>query len=105
MTTNHSPAELAATMHAAYFNDTADALDAYLADCPYDNATLPTRRRLIDALSFDIRDLLHNANLDDLLPFAADLDDAAYDALADSLLTDYSYIPPLADLILADAHA
>jgi hypothetical protein len=102
MTTNRLALAIASTMHAAYFDDTAAALTTYLNSDPADEPNDPLRDRLIAALDRDIADLLHNANLADLLPFAIDLDDDAHTALSDYLLADDSFLAPLADLILAD---
>jgi hypothetical protein len=97
-----SPTELAAIMHRAYFNDTAPQLLAYLDSTPTDDPSRSLRDRLLTALDFDIADLLHNANLTDLLPFAMHLDDADYDALAERMTNNDDFIAPLADFILAD---
>lgn len=102
ITSTSTPAELAATMRRAYFDDLPRDLDDYLTLIPTDDDSRPLRDRLIIALDFDINDLLHNSNLSDLIPDAADLDDDAYLALETRLLDDDNYIPILADLIIAD---
>lgn len=105
MTTNQSPAELARIMHDAYFDDTAAAITTYLNSTPNDDPTRELRDRIELALDFDIADLIHNGNLNDLLPFAADLNDDDYDILADRILDDSTIIAELASLILLDIAA
>ena len=80
-----------------YFDDTIDEL--MTASTLPDSA--PMRDRLFDAIDSDIADMLHNANLSDLLPYADALSDADFDALLDALLDDNSFLTPLTDLIIA----
>lgn len=81
-----------------YCDDTiADFLSIFDADDRPDS----DRDAIFTALDIDIADMLHNANLADLLPYAADLSADDHDALSDSLLDDNSYLTPLTDLILA----
>jgi hypothetical protein len=102
--TNLSLTELATIAHDSYYATilTLDDLNAYLrAELmirPDDSIT--SRDDLLTALDTDIHDLLHNANLSDLLPFAADLDLDEYDALNDRIdCTEFTNL--IADLILA----
>lgn len=99
---NSTARDIATTMHRTYFDDTAAELNAYLDCTPTTDDSRSIRDNLIAALDFDIADMLHNANLADLIPDADALDDDAYIALDDRLLADDDYIPILADLILAD---
>lgn len=75
------------------------------------DATLDTRDELIDALDRDIRDMLHNCNLDMLFP-PNDIDaldrlnpnanDDTHDMLADRILQHADdFIPMIADRILS----
>lgn len=89
---------IAAIIFNSYYFD--DSIDALLIASTLPTST-PIFDRLIDALDSDIADMLHNANLADLLPYANDLTDADFDALSDALLDDDSYIPMIAELILA----
>jgi hypothetical protein len=68
-----------------YFDD-FDLAD-YIADT---DAALPIRARLLDALDRDIHDLIHNANLDLLIP-TDDMTDATFDAIIDDLLAAPRY--------------
>jgi hypothetical protein len=47
--------------------------------------TITTRDDLYRALDRDINDLIHNSNIADLIPAAADLSDDDFDALADRI--------------------
>lgn len=82
-----------------YFADSID--DILSASTLPDSASI--RDRIFDAIDSDIADMLHNSNLTDLLPFAADLelDDDDFDFLTNSLLDDNSFLTPLTDLILS----
>jgi hypothetical protein len=69
-----------------------------------DDADLTDRAELIDTLDRDIRDALHNANLD--FYFADDelatLTDDDYDALADRMLAELDTLTPMiADHLLS----
>ena len=78
----------------------ADSIDDLISASSLPDST-PIRDLIFDALDSDIADLLHNSDIIDLLPYAIDFDDAALDALTDSLLDDNSFITPLTDLIIA----
>lgn len=79
--TTQSLRSLADLAYATYYATEPD-IDHYLRAELMLHADEPlTRASLIRAIDDDIHDLLHNANLADLLPFADDLDDD-YDALS-----------------------
>lgn len=80
----------------------ADSIDDILSASSLPDST-PMRDLIFDAIDSDIADMLHNSNIDDLLPYAADLDDDALDALTDALLDDNSFLTPLTDLIIANS--
>lgn len=88
--------ELAAiTYNSYYFDDftSNDDLAEYIDEIAPDST-------LADALADDIADMLHNANIADLLPFADELND---DAIAhfDSRLRLNAFSDALAELITA----
>ena len=94
----------------AYSTDTTPDLDAYFrAELMIDaDATIDSRDALIDALDCDIRDMLHNCNLDMLFP-ANDIDALSdhdrddfdsHDALADRILNCDEFAAMIADAIL-----
>jgi len=95
-------ADIAATIFDAYYTDLRDAaaLTAYIDESDDADTSRSIRDRLIDALADDIHDMLHNANLDLIIPDPPD-DDDAYAALSDRIDTDDDITALLASLILA----
>lgn len=85
-----------------YFDDITDTtIDDYIAIALHDDDTRSLHAILADALAHDIRDLMHNSNLDTLLPFidSLHLSDADYELLTDRLHNDFD-TDELAHLIL-----
>lgn len=99
-----SPAiDIATTAADALYNfpTLADATDYFQSELMIDrDSMINDRAALITALDRDIADLLHNCNLSDLIPDADDLDESAYDALADRF-DDDNILAMIADHILA----
>lgn len=102
MTNSHDPHALARIAARSYYDDIAtldNARDYFAANMMRDEP-LNTRHDLRDALSDDIADLLHNANLADLIPAADDMTDDDYDSLMRFLLDSDDFLNHLT-LILA----
>lgn len=84
---NYSIRNLATIAHDTYYSDIPDLdilIDYFRSErmIAHDE-TITDRTALRAAIDDDIHDLIHNANLTELLPFADDLPDDAYDSLAD----------------------
>lgn len=103
ITSNTDNLTIAMTIADALYNfpSLADATDYFQSELmiSYDD-TITTRDELIDALDRDICDLIHNANLSDIIPTADELDDDAYDALARRITSSDDIIALTADRIL-----
>lgn len=78
-----------------------DSISDFLSIFDADDRPASLRDAIFTSLDLDIADMLHNSNLADLLPYADDLADDAFDALADALLDDNNFLTPLTDLIIA----
>lgn len=94
--------ELADTAYASYYRDIADIRSYLIAELMMHPDDELTTANMIDSLDTDIRDLISNANLCDLIPDAADLDDAAYDELARRIRDDARFPALIARRILLD---
>lgn len=86
-------AALARTAAASYYDDIRtldDATNYFRAELMiFHTDAIRDRHTLRRALDNDIADLIHNANLSDLLPFADDLSDDDYERYADALDDDF----------------
>jgi len=90
-----------ARMIAPYFDDFRDHADFLDYLSLTRDADLSLRDNLIRALDLDLSDLLHNANLIDCLPPAADLSDDDHDALMLRILDADDILDIIADHIIA----
>lgn len=80
--------------------DTPEMIAAYCTELSPATDDRPAFDRLCDALSTDIADLLHNANLAELIPDADDFDNDAFDRLSDQLLDSDRFIDYIASIIM-----
>lgn len=97
------------TADSCYSADLSQLIDDLRAESIISpDESINSRDELINALDRDIRDMLHNCNLDMLFP-SNDIDALSdfdrddfdsHDALADRLLDSDDYIPMIADIIL-----
>jgi hypothetical protein len=85
MTTTQTPAELAAIIHSTNYYDPA-SITEIRAHIPSDFDSLA------QFLDEDIRDLLHNGNLEEIYPNTESLSDDEYCAICDRILDNAANI-------------
>lgn len=98
----HDPIALARIAADALYNfpDLASAIDYFQSELMLaHDATITTRHDLRDCLDNDRRDLIHNANLSDLIPAADDMNDDDYTSLADFIRDDDDFLNHLTLII------
>ncbi len=100
MTTNRSLRELADIAFASYYRDITDIRSYLISELMILPDDELTTANIITALDTDIRDLIKNANLADLIPTADDLDDDDYHNLSTRLRNDPRFAILIARRIL-----
>lgn len=104
MTNNQSLRSLAQLAFDTYYAPIDDLTSYFRAELMIrDDDTIDSIDDLITALDIDIRDLIKNANLRDLIPFADDLDDDDYHDLSTRLRNDSRFPALIARRILDNA--